>query len=95
MKTRLLKKIRKQYSIYRIDDAGDCKTYSSIGEDMGFPFYMLCKKYDHFGFYTFYHKDKHVLMDKIVKIAFSRFDNDRYQRKFVKPVIKEKVYFVK
>lgn len=96
MKTKLLKKIRKEYSIYRIDDAGDCEGYKNVGIDIGYPFYHVDGIDDlNLTWSDECFKSKNEAVSFLIKRIIRKYDNNRYQRKFVKPVVEEKVYYVK
>ena len=54
MKTKLLKKIRKRFTITKVHQLASnaCPTYKAAEEEFGLPFFVLTDKEDAFGLFT-------------------------------------------
>lgn len=85
MKTKLLKEVRKRYSIVRVDEiasnAGDDYKYAK--EIYGVPFYELRDTHDAFGFRTCFFDDFNKATAKICEWVVSDYA-EKFGRKKVK-----------
>lgn len=75
MKVKLLKKIRKRYTIIRIDElasnAGELYVYRS--QQFGLPFFVLSDDEDYFGFYATYAEARESLCKWIIQDYTEKF----------------------
>jgi len=75
MKTRLLKKVRKRYTITKIDElasnAGN--VYEAVKEEYGVPFYVLDDAQDGFGIHTKFFKTFDEAREKLCKCIASDY----------------------
>lgn len=92
MKVKLLKKVRKRYSIARIDElasnAGN--VYKGMGKSLGLPFFVLEDQNDSFGYQTEFFKTFEEARDKIIEWVISDY-GEKFRHK---DEVSEKVWYV-
>ena len=75
MKTKLLKKIRKEWAIYRIDSVGNSNLYNKIASELSLPFYVSSEvEASVFGHDDMYHKTFQDAKDRILEEVKSKYE---------------------